>query len=248
LEIRLGFEPQLIGGEPYVHTLDLQKTLIPLLSGAPAPFTGSRVIVLDPGHGGREPGSLSAVGGREKEYTLDWARRLKVLLEADGWRVLLTRTNDADMPLAARVEFAESHGADLFLSLHFNATKSPQQAGIETYCVTPAGMPSAVTREYKDDAAMVYPNNRFDAQNLSLAVRLHREVLAATGAQDRGVRRARFLTVLRGQNRPAALIEGGYITNPAEAALVSSAEYRQKLAEAVARALRYSLSAPTVAP
>jgi N-acetylmuramoyl-L-alanine amidase len=82
------------------------------------------------------------------------------------------------------------------------------------------------------------PNNAFDAQNLQLAVRVHSTVLRATGIEDRGVRHSRFETVLRGQNCPAILIEGGYLSNPREAAQIESAEYRQKLAEAVADALK----------
>ena len=85
---------------------------------------------------------------------------------------------------------------------------------------------------------MVFPNNHFDTQNVRLAVRLHREVLAATGGQDRGVRHARYMTVLRGQNRPAVLVEGGYLSNSTEAKLINTPEHRQKLAEAVARALQ----------
>jgi N-acetylmuramoyl-L-alanine amidase len=238
LELRLGYAPQIIGGEPFLHTLDLQKNLIPLLAGTPAPPTG-RVIVIDPGHGGMDSGARSAVSGKfEKDYTLDWALRIKALLEASGWTVFLTRTNDVEVSLPTRVDFADTHMADLFISLHFNASAGPESAGIETYSVTPTGMPSSVTREYEDIVTMTFPNNRFDAQNLQLAVRLHREVLAASGGQDRGVRHARFLKVLRGQNRPAALIEGGYLANPAEAKLINTPEHRQKLAEAVAKALQ----------
>jgi N-acetylmuramoyl-L-alanine amidase len=238
LEVRLGYAPQLIGRELFVHTLDLQKCLIPLLSPATFPPAGARVIVLDPGHGGTDSGTSSSLAGRfEKEYTLDWAKRLKTLLEADGWTVHLTRTKDVEVSLPARVEFAEARKADLFLSLHFNATTGPDHAGIETYTTTPTGMPSSVTREFEDNVTMTFPNNRYDAQNLRLAVRVHREVLAAVGGRDRGVRHARFLAVLRGQNRPAVLIEGGYLSNPGEAKLVNTPEHRQKLAEAVARAL-----------
>ena len=238
LELRLGFAPQLIGDKPCIHTLDLQKNLLPLLSPSVAPLPGPRVIVLDPGHGGKDSGSRSATGKLEKDYTLDWARRLQPLLEAVGWRVFLTRTNDTDLTLSNRVEFADACHADLFLSLHFNATTGNGHAGIETYCITPTGMPSNVTRDYEDNAALVFPNNHFDTQNLQLAMRLHREIVAATGGQDRGVRHARYLTVVRGQNRPAVLVEGGYLSNAEEAKLIESPEHRQKLAEAIAKALQ----------
>jgi N-acetylmuramoyl-L-alanine amidase len=84
---------------------------------------------------------------------------------------------------------------------------------------------------------MEFPNNAFDAQNLQLALRLHRTLLAVNGNLDRGIRRARFLGVLRGQQRPAILIEGGYLSNPKEASMIARPAYRQKLAEAIAVAL-----------
>jgi N-acetylmuramoyl-L-alanine amidase len=101
-------------------------------------------------------------------------------------------------------------------------------------------MPSTLTRGFADPWSEHLPNNAFDAQNLQLAVRVQSALLRATGIEDRGVRHSRFETVLRGQNRPAILIEGGYLSNPREAALIESAEYREKLAKAVAAALRQS--------
>lgn len=238
LELRLGFEPQLIADTPLLHRLDLEKNLVPLLVGGAPHVTAQRVIVLDPGHGGTDSGTRSAEGDLEKDHTLDWALRLASLLRTQGWTVALTRTNDTQMSLADRVTFTDRHRADLFLSLHFNATTQPYHAGIETYCVTPMGMPSNVTRSYEDNTTLVFPNNLFDAQNLQLALNIHRAILKATGGRDRGVRRARFLSVLRAQNRPAVLIEGGYLSNPDEAKLIISEDYRQKLAQAVADALK----------
>jgi N-acetylmuramoyl-L-alanine amidase len=152
--------------------------------------------------------------------------------------VLLTRTNDLEMSLPNRIAFAEAHKAGVFLSLHFNSSApNDQQAGLETYCLTPAGMPSTVTRGYGDDLGLAFPNNAFDPQNLQLALRVHRALLQVNGRHDRGVRRARFLGVLRGQHCPAVLVEGGYLSNPQEARQIADPAYRQKLAEAVAQAL-----------
>jgi N-acetylmuramoyl-L-alanine amidase len=126
----------------------------------------------------------------------------------------------------------------LFLSLHFNsAAPNDAEAGLETYCLTPAGLPSTVTRSFGDDPSIAFPNNAFDVENLGLALRVHRALLQVNGGRDRGIRRARFLGVLRGQQRPAILIEGGYLSNPKEARLIAQPEYRQRLAEAVAFAL-----------
>jgi len=164
---------------------------------------------------------------------------LKPLMQHSGWRVLLTRTNDATLSLADRVAFADAAGADLFISLHFNSTgnENAGPAGLETYCMTPAGLPSSLTRGYSDDARLVFLNNAFDDQNLRYAFRLHRSLLQVNGGKDRGVRHARFLDVLQGQNRPAVLVEGGYFSNPAEARQIADSNYRQQLAEAVAKAL-----------
>jgi N-acetylmuramoyl-L-alanine amidase len=240
LEIRLAFAPQMLDGQPYLHALDLNKTVQPLVSGASLSFQRTnRTVVIDPGHGGADSGARSAGGYRyEKEFTLDWARRLAPLLAAKGWRVFLTRTNDTDLSPSKRVTFAEAHQAGVFVSLHFNSsTPSGQQAGLETYCLTPKGMPSTVTRGYGDDPALAFPNNAFDTENLQFALRVHRALLQVNGRRDRGVRRARFLGVLRGQQCPAILVEGGYLSNPQEARRIADPAYRQKLAEAVAEAL-----------
>lgn len=246
LEYRLGFAPQLIDGHPFVHSLDVRKNFIPLLD-QPAQFNTNRILVIDPGHGGTDVGTRSVVNGHfEKEFTLDWARRLQSLLVTNGWSVWLTRTNDTNLPLPSRVAIADQHKAALFLSLHFNsASPDQEQAGLETYCLTPSGMPSNSTRGFKDDPALMLPNNGFDTENLQLAIRLHRALLKVNSHADRGVRRARFLGVLQGQNRPAVLVEGGYLSNPGEARKIADPAYREKLAEALARALQEGFAGPT---
>ncbi|MSU58197.1 MAG: hypothetical protein EXS35_08455 [Pedosphaera sp.] len=241
LEIRFGFAPQLTNGQVFVHALDLHKNIEPLLRAFRPAAAPDRVIVIDPGHGGSNTGTRSKADNRlEKEFTLDWALRLARLLETNNWQVLLTRTNDVDVSLAERVDFAEQHRADLFVSLHFNSSGggSPDAAGLETYCLTPTGMASSLVRGREDILAEILPNNTFDEQNLAYAVRLHAAVLKVNGHLDRAVRRARFLTVLRGQNRPAVLIEGGYLSNVREARKIADPAFRQKLAEATAEALK----------
>jgi N-acetylmuramoyl-L-alanine amidase len=241
INLNLGFEPEMIDGEVYLHSLDLAKNLEPLLCDSPLTFPATnRVIVIDPGHGGMNSGTLSVLDRRpEKEFTLDLARRLAPLLQGEGWKVYLTRTNDTDIALSNRVAFAESHHADCFISLHFNsAAPDKKENGLETYCLTPMGMPSTLTRGFSDEWMERLVNNNFDAQNLQLAVRVHSAILRATGEEDRGIRRARFIGVLRGEKRPAILVEGGFLSNPHEAARIETPEFRQKLAEAVAGALR----------
>lgn len=242
LEFHLGFKPEMVNGQPFIRALDLEKEIRPLFgdSGqAGLPAKTNKVIVIDPGHGGANPGTKSVLGNYyEKDFALDWASRLAGLLSTNGWQVFLTRTDDVDVPLSNRVAFAEQHKADLFLSLHFNsAAPNQQQTGLETYCLTPTGMPSTLTRGYEDDASLIFPNNAYDVENWQYAFRLHRALLQVNGLADRGVRHARFMGVLHGQNRPAILIEGGYLSNPHEAKRIADPEYRQRLAEAIAKAL-----------
>jgi N-acetylmuramoyl-L-alanine amidase len=261
LELRLGFSPQLIDGQPFVHALDIEKNIRPLVAADPGFIPRGRsetssegetapVVVIDPGHGGENAGTKSVLGPYyEKEFTLDWARRLRALLVSHGWQVFLTRTNDNDLALSNRVAVADAHHARLFLSLHFNSSAPNEtQAGLETYCLTPQGMPSTVTREFEDDSHLMFPNNAFDELNLKLALQLHRALLQANGNRDRGVRRARYLGVLRGQQRPAVLLEGGYLSNPREARLIADPAYREKMAEALAKALVAGMECPPHKP
>jgi N-acetylmuramoyl-L-alanine amidase len=250
MELRLGFAPQIIDGQPFIHRLDLQKTLQPLLLGVAADRNPNPVIVIDPGHGGEDPGTSSVLGNYfEKTYTLDWALRLQAILVTNGLQVWLTRTCDQDLALSNRVAFAVERKANLFVSLHFNsASPNRTEQGIETYCLTPMGMPSSLTRGYADEIAVSFPNNAFDAQNLQAAMRVHRALLQASGARDRGVRRARFPGVLRNQQCPAILVEGGYLSHPQEARLIHSPAHRQKLAEAVARAVLETVELPDAPP
>lgn len=239
--IHLGFAPEFIDGQVFVHGLDLRKSFEPLLTDPPLAFTATnRVIVIDPGHGGVNAGTVCIFDGHtEKEFTLDWARRLAPLLVSNGWTVFLTRTSDVDVSLSNRVAFAEAHHADLFISLHFNsAAPDKKESGLETYCLTPQGMTSTLTRGNPDPLAQWFPNNAYDQQNFQLAVRLHRAVLRASGEEDRGVRRARFMGVLHGHHHPAILIEGGFLSNRAESSKIEASDYRQHLAEAVANALK----------
>ena len=239
--LNLGFAPEFIDGEIFLYGLDLQKNLEPLLCEPPLAFGLNRVIVIDPGHGGSNVGTHSVLDGRfEKTFTLDTALRLKPLLESNGWTVFLTRTNDSYVTNTTRAPFATAHHADLFISLHFNAAAvaaDRKEAGLETYCFTPTGMPSTVTRGYSDPWTEKSSSNDFDAQSLQLALKLQAALLRGTGMEDRGVRHVRYIEVLRNQHCPAILIENGYLSNPAEARLIESPAYRQELAQTIAAAL-----------
>jgi N-acetylmuramoyl-L-alanine amidase len=238
MSLDLGFAPQVINGEPFLHATDIRKNARPLLIGGnELELPETPVLVLDPGHGGVDSGTFNNQG-QEKRYTLDWALRAAALLRTNGWRVVLTRTNDSELSLSNRVAIANREEADLFVSLHFNSAGTDERRqGVETYCLTPKGMPSTITREYSDDLGMSFPNNLFDDSNLRLAARVHQKLLEVNGGLDRGIRRARFMGVLRSQMRPSILVEGAYLSSPREAGRVAEAAYRQRLAVALAEAL-----------
>ena len=133
-------------------------------------------------------------------------------------------------------EMAVAEGASALGIIDLNAAAAGA-AGLETYCLTPAGMTSTLTRNYADPTNIVLPGNSQDFQSLHLAMRVHRSLLQNIGMADRGVQRARFMAVLKTQQRPAILIEGGYLSDRNEAKNIASPDYRQKLALAVAKAL-----------
>ncbi|HTS18549.1 MAG TPA: N-acetylmuramoyl-L-alanine amidase [Verrucomicrobiae bacterium] len=224
-------------GEFWVTPLDILKTIDPVLRRGRAPAVPSTcIVVIDPGHGGRDEGTHGA-HSREKDMTLDLAKQVERDLEAvDGLRVLMTRTSDVTVALEERVEFCRSEHADLYVSLHFNAGGTAD--GIETYCVPPAGASTTAHASIEGDAETAnantaVTNNRFDEQNVWLAHCVQKSLLQATHANDRGVRRARFY-VLRYATCPAILVEGGFLSNRAEEGKILTPEYRAVLARAIA--------------
>jgi N-acetylmuramoyl-L-alanine amidase len=240
MNLALSFAPTVRQGQLVVHSLDVHKNFYPLALGTFSIPKPTRTLILDPGHGGSDPGSLAAGRTYEKELTLDWALRIERLLEGSSWKVLLTRRDDRDISLMDRVAFADRHQGDIFVSLHFNSldkSSGADESGIETFCTTPVGAPSSVTRGYEDDVRRYFPNNLFDAENVLLATRLHSSLVKASGRRDRGVRRARFMTVLREQRRPAVLVEGGFLSSAVEGKLILDPEYRQQIAVAICNAL-----------
>lgn len=223
-------------GDLELQSLDLAKLCRPLLEPSFGVKLGKRVVVVDAGHGGRSLGTRSVVDGRlEKEFTLDWGLRLSKLLKAKGWNVVMTRTNDVDVAVEDRIALANSVGAGFFVSLHFNAESTHTQSGLEAYCLTPVGMASHLQRDQSDRPDVECVNNRFDDDNTRLGMRVHHAMIKGAGVADRGLRRARYPAVLRNQNCPAVLVEGGYLSHRTEAVLISKPEYRQRLAEALAR-------------
>lgn len=233
-------------GHLWVGKLDLIKTIAPLLRPRdqtlllpPRP----RLIVLDPGHGGTDPGKYNATHKiSEKDMTLDVAKRLQSLLEERGFRVLLTRTGDSrfsnnpavDLPM--RADVANKALADLFISIHFNAVDPKDAArvkGAETYVLTPREMVSTQPENDKTMVTTEYPGNRQDIANVLLGFHLHRQIVTDLQMSDRGFKRFRY-AVLRTLNCPGVLVEAAYLSNDEEAARVARPEFRQQIAEAIA--------------
>lgn len=176
-----------------------------------------RVICIDPGHGGSDCGALNrSLNIYEKDITLDISLRLRKLLAARGWHVVLTRSTDRDLTypgssaseeLSARVRVAHAFHADLFVSIHCNASANPSASGSSTHY-------------YKDSDRI-------------LAGALHPRLLDSTGCPDRGIIRNRFY-VLAHCKLPSVLIETAFISSPTDGRKLADADQRQKIAEAIA--------------
>jgi len=219
-------------GEIFVSRLDADYTLRPLLAPPTQP-AGKKIktICLDPGHGGKDPGYR--VGSkREKDYTLRLAFELRDQLRKAGFKVHLTRSTDRTVDLPDRPAAAKRHKADLFVSLHFNATDAGRNEakGSEVYCYTPAGAPSTNARGEGNGGWVA--GNQFNSHNLLLACQIQKSLVRNLKVEDRGVRRARF-AVLRDAAMPAVLIEAGFMSHPVEGKQILDAGYRQEMARAI---------------
>ena len=219
-------------GVPYISQMDLETTIRPLLA-PPKNAKGARIrnIVIDPGHGGKDPGNI--IGSQqEKKYTLLLAEELCDQLRRAGFNASLTRTTDSFIPLPDRPEIARRRGADLFISLHWNELPGHREMkGAQTFCLTPAGASSSNAGR-SGIGLRASPGNRNDAKNMLLAYALQQSLLLKLGVEDRGVRHARYW-ILRDATMPAVLIEGGFMSNPTEAARIYDAGYRRQMAHAI---------------
>ena len=237
VRVRLSF-PLAKGG--FISQLDAEKTLRPLMFPPKPSPKKITTICLDPGHGGKDTGYRV---GRffprsEKTYTLALGLELRRQLQQAGFKVILTRDRDLYPELAGRPELANRQGADLFISLHFNSFPADPASvqGPETYCITPLGAASSNDAEGLGAGHSACPANRVEDKSLLLAYEVQRSLVRSLGVTDRGVRRARF-EVLRTAEMPAILIEGGYLSHPAEGRKIFDAQWRQQMASAILRGI-----------
>lgn len=220
---------------------------------APGPKrTGPRVVVIDAGHGGDDPGAVGP-GVREKDVCLDVARRLHKQLSArSGVHPLLTRSRDVLLPLRSRMRLAEEAEADLFVSIHVNAAPTSNASGVEVFFLSIGGASDETARElarYENEPAGSEPAD--DGMNgeipFSLSLRQSDTLLRSSRAaevvldlfvdrelaRNRGVRQANF-SVLRSYQVPSILVELGFVSSPSDRENLASAEHRERLTNALA--------------
>src|SRR6476659_9540033 len=220
-------------GKSLVSRTDVAKTIEPLVRPHRVPNVGTvQTVVLDPGHGGYDKGQVSRYGA-EKDFALDVARKLRPILQAKGFRVIMTREGDYFVPLEVRAKIANAARNSIFVSIHFNATNDdPNATGFEIFSFTPRGAPSTSDGTATASSVNVQPGSSVDAQSLALSACIYHSVLGHLREYDRGIKRARF-AVLRLTKVPAVLIEGGFLTDGGESRLISNKDWRAKLAGAI---------------
>ncbi len=224
----------------------------------PRPEKKITTIVLDPGHGGIDPGAIGRTGLKEKQVNLGVALRLKDKLVKSGLKVTMTRTDDSYVSLADRVKFAKLANADLFVSIHSNAAlRDRSKRGIETYFLSDAKTDweravaarenAAVNFEISDtnpvlnnDLNLILSDlaqNEFLAESQQLAASIQEATASACRIPNRGVMQANFY-VLRVNFMPAVLVECGYISNSAEVKLLAKKDYWEKLAAGIFKGVK----------
>ena len=214
-----------------------------------APLTGPvRTIVIDAGHGGHDPGT-SHWGLKEKQLTLDVARRLRRSLQEAGLNVVMTRETDQFIPLSGRPAIANRLQADLFVSVHINANRNRNVSGVEVYYPResvvsssaqwpPAVMPSEIGEPSTDVKQVLWDLvlARTRLQSHRLASTVCRSMRDGLQTPCQAVKPARFV-VLREAWMPAVLVEVGYVSNRFEARRLGNSDYREAAAQAIARGI-----------
>ncbi len=212
-----------------------------------------RRILIDPGHGGHDPGTTSRKGLREKDLVLDISKRVAELLRSNTFEVLMTRDSDIFIPLEERTAIANSKGADLFVSIHINASRSTRPRGTETYFLNLTTDPDAAEVAARENASSTrrlselnnllqkVMNNSKITESRELATQIQ-DAMASTllpsknDVRNRGVKKAPFY-VLLGAQMPAVLVEVAYLSNQKDEALLNDPNYRQKVAESIAKGI-----------
>lgn len=228
---------------------------LPVTLAPPSGVHAIRTVVIDPGHGGYDAGAIGPGGVREKDVVLDVARRLQRRLEQEGIRVLMTRDHDRFVPLSQRAALANRHHADLFVSVHANASRARSASGYEVYYLSEATDDAARALAASENAALsletaagaappkqteaivwdlVNTENRTESREL--AATLCRGLARYLPAENRGVKSARFY-VLKWSSMPSVLVEIGFVTHRTEGQRLQMAGYREHICEGIAHGL-----------
>lgn len=227
-------DPMLVVNRLWVLSwVDVQLTLRPLLLPTEVlTGQGSRIVVLDAGHGGEDSGAVSPGKLMEKHVVLDITRRVRALLLARGYQVMLTRHDDRFLELTERPRRAAQWKADVFVSIHANSG-SATAVGTETFVLS---LPGYASTNQSVDVAVPkdrFDGNAFDQANMNLGFAIHHALVQQNTLTDRGLRRARF-SVLKNAPCPAALVEVGFITQAQEGSKLSTPAYRAAMALSIA--------------
>ncbi len=229
-------------GSWFLDDSDANKLLHPLLNpNRTLKKEGSLRIVLDPGHGGDDRGAAGrSKWATEKRLNLDIALRVQALL-AKNYEVHLTRSTDVGMSLEERCEFARKLKADLYVSIHLNASAAKNASGIETHILTPRGARNTASSSASASDNILYTGNAHDGPNTILGYTLQKHLLRHVTADDRGLRKSRFF-VLRNAPCPAALVECGFLSNRVEENKLLTAKHRELLAKGIAEGIHTYLA------
>jgi len=239
-----------------------KKAPTPARSNRPAPSRqGNFVVVIDPGHGGHDPGAVGKRGTREKDVVLAVSRRLKARIDAaPGMRAILTRSNDKFVPLRKRIDIARNNNADLFVSVHADASRSSRIKGSSVYILSEKGASSEAAKLLAKSENSAYEvkvgdvrlagnsakvasilldlsQNETMDRSLELAKSTLGELSRVSNPLRRKVESAGFV-VLKAPDIPSMLVETAFISNPQEEKRLRTANYQQKLADAMFRGVK----------
>ena len=217
----------------------------------PYPPEGIR-IMLDPGHGGIDPGAIGENGLKEKDVVLEITRKVKDLLEIKGYGVFMTRNKDRFISLRKRARMANRRKVDLFVSIHANAAVNHLARGTETFYYAPASDPlaralavleNAVLRlEPQGDNGNTSDSSQTGEKNGRLSNSIHaarsvqQKISKVTSCPDRGIKAAEFY-VLKKTTMPSILVETGFLSHSGEGKLLADSNYRARMARAIARGI-----------
>lgn len=214
----------------FISKEDFLLLLEPILRRSTLTKQEVNTIVIDPGHGGKDPGAKGSFS-KEKSITLSIGKKLSKILNRRGFQTILTRNTDKFLPLYKRPAICENYNGDMFISLHCNASQKASVSGIETFILSPQNTPST----YGGNSSKKHFGNKNNKNNMKLGYEIQKQ-LNKTGQHDRGVKHARF-AVLKYCSKPSALIELGFISSLKEEKLLNSSKYQYHLAKLIAKGI-----------